>query len=216
VSTPEPLPVRLARSLTLSALAVSAAVLAHVLADGHAAPVRAVLVVAAVVTLADLVAGTWLRRSWTVAVRLAGLQVAVHLALSVSAVPTTGATDGHVAVAHHGAAAAALPADPLTWADLLPSAPMLVAHVVVALLVAVALSTTARSFAAPSVLRAVVAVVRRVLGAFGAVPVPTGTGVVRATGGCAGWATAPVPSALGHRRLAPVVVRRGPPVLLPA
>ena len=100
VSSPEPLPARCARSLTVSALAVCAAALAHVLADGHTPPVTTVLVVGAVVTLADLVVSTAARRPWTLVARLVGLQLAVHVAVSTAALAT--GSSGSTPAPHHG------------------------------------------------------------------------------------------------------------------
>ncbi len=55
-------------------------------------------------TLADLVVATWFRRPWTLVVRLVGLQVAVHVAVSTAALAPAGPACQRGA--HHGGVAA--------------------------------------------------------------------------------------------------------------
>ena len=104
------------------------------------------------------------------------------------------------------------------WDDLLPSAPMLLAHVAVAALVGGALQTVGRTTDLPRQVRLAAARVRRL-----AVP---GSGVLALLLAAperllhrpqrAAAAAAAVPTGPRHLVAARTVVRRGPPALLPA
>ncbi len=155
MSTGRALGAQLARSLALSALAGSASVLAHLVASQHLPPWHVVLVVAGVLLLADLTAGTVLRGRAATAVRVLGLQVGAHVLLVVG----TAAAGAGVAVTtagHHGAGLEAGSVD--SASGLLPSWPMLVAHAAVALSVAALLARTEaagrEALALPVLLRA--------------------------------------------------------------
>lgn len=157
---------RLLTSGAVSLLAASAAVLAHLVAAGHRPGVGLVVAVALVLGLADATVATLLRGTWGLAVRTAALQVVAHGALTTAAA-VTGTT--HAATSHAGSAghhAVSLGAQTAT-ADLVPSAPMLTAHLVVAVVVAALLVRTGAGTRAavevPGLVRAVVALLRLVL-----------------------------------------------------
>ena len=189
--------------------------LAHLLVAGHAPAARTVLVVAVLVTLADLVVAPWSRRAWSLALRVAVLQVVVHVALTLQSVSGGGVVP---AADHHRATSTAplVTASP-TWAELLPSVPMLLVHGLVAVLVAVALTGSGRAWGALRAVRGSRELVRRLAATWrpGLLPVP---GAVALAG----------PETSSPRSRPPVVppvrsvwqaavrVRRGPPALLAA
>lgn len=163
---------QLARSVALSALAGSASVLAHLVASQHLPPSRVVLVVAGVLLLADLTAGTVLRGRAATAVRVLGLQVGAHVLLVVGTV-AAGSGLAVRAPGHHGAGLDPGAVD--SAAGLLPSWPMLLAHAAVALAVAALLTRTEaagrEALVLPALLRAVAVVLASLL------PVPAAPGV---------------------------------------
>lgn len=206
---------RLARSATVSCLAVCASVLAHLLVAGHAPATRTVLAVAALVTLADLVVAPWSRRAWSLALRVAVLQVVVHVALTLQAV---GGGRAVPAADHHQA----VPSGPLvvaspSWAELLPSAPMLLVHGVVAVLVAVALTGSGRARAVQRAVRGSRELVRRLAATWRPVLLPVPAAVALAGPETSSPRSRPpvVPPVRSVWQAA-VRVRRGPPALLAA
>lgn len=172
VSTGQALGAQLARSVALSALAGSASVLAHLVVAQHLPPLPVVLAVAVVLLLADLTAGTVLRGRRGTAVRVLGLQVGAHVLLVTG---TVAAGSGlAVSPGHHGSVVDAGAVD--SAAGLLPSWPMLVAHVVVALVVAALLAgaetATRAALQVPALVRAAARALASLLP--GATPVPAG------------------------------------------
>lgn len=171
MSTGQALGAQLARSVALSALAGSASVLAHLVVAQHLPPLPVALVVAVVLLLADLTAGTVLRGRWCTAVRVLGLQVGAHVLLVTG---TVAAGSGLVVGAGHHGAVDAGAVD--SAAGLLPSWPMLVAHVVVALVVAALLTgaetATRGALQVPALVRAAARALASLLP--GAAPVPAG------------------------------------------
>lgn len=161
MAPPGRLAARLLTSAAVSLLAACAAVLAHLVAAGHRPAAGLVVAIALVLGLADATVATVLRGTWGTALRAVALQVVAHgvltTAAAVSGAPHAG-TGGH-----HPVSLAA----PTASAELLPSAPMLLAHVVVAAVVAVLLARTGTgaraALAASGLVRAVAHVVRLLL-----------------------------------------------------
>lgn len=170
MSTGRALGAQLARSVALSALAGSASVLAHLVVAQHLPSLPVALVVAVVLLLADLTAGTVLRGRWGTAARVLGLQVGAHVLLVTG---TAAAVSGlAVSPGHHGAVVDAGAVD--STAGLLPTWPMLAAHVVVALVVAALLTgaetATRGALQVPALVRAAARALASLLP--GAAPVP--------------------------------------------
>lgn len=153
---------RLLTSAAVSLLAASAAVLAHLVAAGHRPGVGLVGAVALVLGLADATVAMLLRGTWGLAVRVSLLQVVAHGALTTAAA-VTGSTHADASAGHH---AVSLGAQTAT-ADLVPSAPMLTAHLVVAVVVALLLARTGAgaraAVAAAGLVRSVAVLLRLVL-----------------------------------------------------
>jgi hypothetical protein len=204
VSTGRALGAQLARSLALSALAGSASVLAHLVVVQHLPPPRVVLVVAGVLLLADLTAGTVLRGRAGTAVRVLGLQVGAHVLLVVGTVAA--GSGAAVTAGHHATAVDAGAVD--SAAGLLPSWPMLAAHLLVALVVAALVSATEAAgrgaLDLPALARAAAGALARLLPGPAAPPYAPAPRVHRGAG--------PAAPARPHGVWArPAPVRRGPP-----
>lgn len=156
---------RLLTSAAVSVLAASAAVLAHLVAAGHRPAAGLVVVVALVLGLADATVATLLRGTWGLAVRTTVLQVVAHGALTTAAA-VTGVAHPAGSSGHHAVSLGAPPATAAS-ADLVPSAPMLAAHVAVAVVVAALLARTGAGARAAvdagALVRAVAVLLRLVL-----------------------------------------------------
>lgn len=198
---------RLLTSAAVSLLAASAAVLAHLVAAGHRPDAGLVVVVALVLGLADATVATLLRGTWGLAVRTTVLQVVAHGALTTAAA-VTGVAHPAGSSGHHAVPLGA-PAASTATADLVPSAPMLTAHLVVAVVVAALLVRTgAGALSAvemPGLVRAVAALLRLVL-PHAVRPVRVRPARVRADVVAAPWRESVWTGASPVRRGPPVVV----------
>jgi hypothetical protein len=199
----------------VSVLAVAAAAVAHLVADGHAAGPRQVVVVGALLVLVDVLVAPWARGPWALALRLGSMQVAVHVTLSVGAIATAAGDGTASGAAHHGAVATSA-APTVTWADVVPSAAMVLAHLLVAVLVAALVTAGARSSRTPGAVRAAVAGLRAVAVAFAAAPLVSPPPSAAGADPGRRALEVPPPRAVGHRWLAPALGRRGPPAALVA